>query len=149
MPYTKSATFFMDGADHLFHWKGGFVLMIALVFFLIVYGSAFHFLTLPMEWYTHGIIVYFIVLRANKNLKTSLFSIFDIFQKVDLKNILEYLCALITRGYLYWRKEIPIDMEGVVTLLTFSIFFYLYLFRGIIGSPKFSLKKIFNLFHQA
>ena len=141
--YAKVSTFFMDASYHILNWKGGFVLMFTLVSFLVIYLGVFHFFPIPIGWYTYGMIFYFMILRANKNLKTSLFSIFNIFQKFEIRNILEYLCAFIFTSYIYWRRDTPLRIDYFVALLTISSCFYLCLFHNIIGSPKFSLKKIF------
>lgn len=105
-----------------------------MVIFLLtfIYILIFEEFKIDMRFYLMLFIILMAAYRASKKLEISVFNFLDFYPiKITPTRVLELLSSILFFLYLYIRTNVPFNAVFLITLFTFSIFFYYFLFRNI------------------
>lgn len=98
----------------------------------LIYIMAFEIIKIDLRLYLMMFIVLISMYRASKNLKTSIFAFLDFYPiRINSNRIREFMSSLLFFLYFYIKTEVTFNITFVISLFTFSIFFYYYFFRDL------------------
>lgn len=96
-----------------------------------IYILMFEYFSLDLRAYILGLVFIMAIYRAKQDLNTSLLNFIDFYPITITRNrIIEFGCSLIYILYFYIETDAVFDLTYLITLMTFTVFFYYYLFRG-------------------
>lgn len=127
----KSDGYYVYTIIRLQYRRGGFILMV-ISLLTFIYMMIFEIFDIDLRLYTALFIILIAAYRAYKNLKISVFNILDFYPiKITTSRIIEFLSSVMFFLYFYIKTDVAFGFTFIVTLLTFSTFFYYYFFRNL------------------
>lgn len=127
----KSDGYYVYTIIHLQYRRGGFILMV-ISLLTFIYIMIFEIFDIDLRLYTALFIILIAAYRASKNLKISIFNILDFYpMKITTSRIIEFLSSVMFFLYFYIKTNVAFGFTFIVTLFTFSVFFYYYFFRNL------------------
>lgn len=127
----KSDGYYVYTIIYLQYRRGGFILMV-ISLLTFIYIMIFEIFNIDLRLYTALFIILIAAYRASKNLKISVFNILDFYPlKITTSRIIEFLSSVMFFLYFYIKTNVAFGFTFIVTLFTFSVFFYYYFFRNL------------------